>query len=260
MKNISSLQSKSATERTEAEILQALRDGSMAIEGLLPHSSNYSFLVTLNIQDEQLSAVYKPQRGESPLWDFETGTLCAREVAAYVTNNALGWHLIPPTILRDGEYGIGSVQFYIEHDVNEHYFTFQEDARFTDSLRRLALFDFVVNNADRKSGHCLAGCTLKGDTQCLWAIDHGICFHTEYKLRTVIWEFSNEAIAPELLSDLNILKCEILSQKSPLHQHLAHLLSNEERIALLTRIDQLLSSQIYPAPISFTRNYPWPPV
>lgn len=118
----------------------------------------------------------------------------------------------------------------------------------------------MVNNADRKSGHCLSGCALSGDTRYLWAIDHGVCFHTEYKLRTVIWEFSDEAIPPKLLGDLDMLKYDILSQKSSLHQHLAQLLSNEERDALLTRIDQLLSSQVYLAPISFARNYPWPPV
>ena len=257
---MSPLQSANATEEFEDDILQALQNGSMTIEGLLPHSSNYSFLVQLECEDKQLSAVYKPQRGESPLWDFESGTLCAREVAAYLISAALGWCLVPPTVLRDGEYGIGSVQFYIEHDGNEHYFTFQEDARFADALRQLALFDFVVNNADRKSGHCLAGCSLGGDGECLWAIDHGICFHTDYKLRTVIWEFSDERIEPEYLQALTVLHGDLLKETSQLHRHLSTLLNIDERLALVSRIDQLLTSESYPTPLSFTRNYPWPPV
>ena len=138
------------------------------------------------------------------MWDFEWGTLCKRETAAYVLSRALGWDLVPPTVLREGNRGLGSVQFYVDHDGEAHYFTVYEDARYAESFRKLALFDFVVNNADRKSGHCLIGSDER-----IWAIDHGICFHAEYKLRTVIWEFSCEPIAAPLLADLTTLRSEL---------------------------------------------------
>jgi uncharacterized repeat protein (TIGR03843 family) len=154
---------------TEERVLDALHLGEIEEKGLLPYSSNHSFLVVVEQGDLALPAVYKPQRGETPLWDFEWGTLCKRETAAYVLSHALGWGIVPPTVLREGSRGLGSVQFFIEHDTEAHYFSAAEDARFNDSFRRLALFDFVVNNADRKSGHCLLGADGR-----VWAIDHGI--------------------------------------------------------------------------------------
>ncbi|MCB0142510.1 MAG: hypothetical protein KDE50_21595, partial [Caldilineaceae bacterium] len=136
-----------------------------------------------------------------------------------------------------GKHGIGSVQFYIDHDASEHYFTFQCDARYADALRKLALFDYVVNNADRKSGHCLAGSDMR-----IWAIDHGICFHTEYKLRTVIWEFSGQAIEPELLDDLDAF-CDLLGTvNSPVVQKLTMLLDGAELYALADRVERLLQA------------------
>jgi uncharacterized repeat protein (TIGR03843 family) len=240
---------------TEEQVVQALHSGKIEEKGLLPYSSNTSFLVLVHANDLTLPAVYKPQRGENPLWDFEWGTLCCRETAAYALSSALGWRLVPPTVLRDGSRGLGSVQFYIHHDADIHYFTVQSDARFAQTLRQLALFDFVINNADRKSGHCLI------DTQQrLWAIDHGICFHTEYKLRTVIWEFSGEPIEDEFLTALVSLRRQLSDAKCNLAGQLCSLLSNAERAALISRIDQLLRKQQYPAPNSHRRNYPWPPV
>lgn len=244
-----------SVELTETEVLQTLAAGEVEKQGLLPYSSNHSFLVLVRDGDCALPAVYKPQRGENPLWDFAWGTLCMREAAAYLVSAALGWRLIPPTVLRDGFYGLGSVQFYIDHDSDEHYFTVQDDARFATTFRQLSLFDFIVNNADRKSGHCLIG-----SDQRLWAIDHGICFHTEYKLRTVIWEFSGEPIEEELLHDMRQLQCGLNNQEESLSQRLYELLSVDEYDALLTRIDQLLRRQCYPMPQSHRRNYPWPPV
>ena len=137
----------------------------------------------------------------------------------------------------------------------EHYFTVQEDARFASTLRRLALFDFVINNADRKSGHCLVG-----DDQRLWAIDHGICFHVEYKLRTVIWEFSAERIDDELLSDLHRLYAGVTLEQSHVADELCTLLSGPERAALIDRLQTLLRTQTYPSPQFHRRNYPWPPI
>lgn len=240
---------------TEAEILTILVHGELTEQELLPYSSNHSFLITATHQGITLPAVYKPRRGENPLWDFEWGTLCQRETAAYLVSHTLGWDLVPPTVLREGTRGIGSVQLYIPNNDSEHYFTVQEDARFVTTLRQLALFDFVVNNADRKSGHCLLG-----DDQRLWAIDHGICFHTEYKLRTVIWEFSELPIDPSMYDDLKELYATLLDEKSQLFKTLCQLLTPTECAALIARTKILLNQKTFPAPQGHRRNYPWPPI
>lgn len=240
---------------TEAQVVSVLTCGEMTEQGLLPYSSNHSFLVTVTHEELTLPAVYKPRRGENPLWDFEWGTLCQRETAAYVVSNALGWNLVPPTVLREGTRGVGSVQLFIPNDDGEHYFTVQEDARFVTFLRQLALFDFIVNNADRKSGHCLVG-----DDERLWAIDHGICFHTEYKLRTVIWEFSDQPIDKEDLDALEEFHKQLCDESSQLVQTLRQLLTPAERAALLTRTQSLLKARTFPAPQFHRRNYPWPPI
>ena len=240
---------------TEREVLEALASGEVKEEGLLPYSSNHSFLVVVSSDELTLPAVYKPQRGENPLWDFEWGTLCMRETAAYLISAALGWQLVPPTVLRDGTHGLGSIQFYVDHDSEEHYFTVQDDARFADAFRQLSLFDFIVNNADRKSGHCLIGFDER-----LWAIDHGICFHTEYKLRTVIWEFSGEPIEDTYLNDMKTLRSQLTNPDHPLAQELCRLLNRDEYQEVIARTNRLLHRQIYPIPQPHRRNYPWPPV
>ncbi len=249
---------------TEDQVLTILMQGDIRERGLLPYSSNHSFLVTVDHAGVTLPAVYKPRRGESPLWDFEWGTLCQREAAAYTISHALGWGLVPPTVLRDGAHGIGSVQLFIPNDEAAHYFTVQEDARYTGALRRLAIFDFVVNNADRKSGHCLiaadGGRGAIGEDHRLWAIDHGICFHVEYKLRTVIWEFSDQRIDDTLLDDLRRLYRGVTHADSAVAADLCALLSGPERNALLARLQTLLHTRTYPAPQIHRRNYPWPPV
>jgi hypothetical protein len=240
---------------SEDRALGILRHGAIEEKGLLPYSSNHSFLAVLRSDEFTLPAVYKPQRGEAPLWDFEWGTLCKRETAAYVVSHTLGWDLVPPTVLRDGTRGVGSVQLFIDHDTEAHYFTAAEDARFTQAFRQLALFDFVVNNADRKSGHCLVGADQR-----MWAIDHGICFHTEYKLRTVVWEFSCEPIEPALLADLRTLKMALENDAGAVLRQLRLLLSRSELAATSRRLEQLLRSGSYPAPLPQRRNYPWPPI
>ena len=240
---------------TETEVLETLTHGEVEERALLPYSSNHSFLVTVEHQGMTLPAVYKPRRGENPLWDFEWGTLCQRETAAYLVSKSLGWDLVPPTVLREGTRGIGSVQLYIPNNDNVHYFTVQEDARYVTALRQLALFDFIVNNADRKSGHCLIG-----DDQRLWAIDHGICFHTEYKLRTVIWEFAGDPIPPDLLNDLEELHACLLDEASSLSQILCQLLTSAEYTTMISRMKVLLRQRTFPAPQIHRRNYPWPPI
>ena len=249
------LQDDAPIQVTETEVLETLTHGEVEEQGLLPYSSNHSFLVTVSHQGLTLPAVYKPRRGENPLWDFEWGTLCQRETAAYLVSKALSWDLIPPTVLRDATRGIGSVQLYIPNNDNEHYFTVQEDARYVTTLRQLALFDFIVNNADRKSGHCLVG-----DDQRLWAIDHGICFHTEYKLRTVIWEFSALPIDNNLYNDLKALHADLANEKSALAQILCHMLTSAEYAAMISRTKVLLHQRTFPAPQYHRRNYPWPPI
>lgn len=240
---------------SEEQALAILRHGEIEEKGLLPYSSNHSFLVVVNEGEWSVPAVYKPQRGENPLWDFEWGTLCKREAAAYAVSHSLGWDLVPPTVLRDGTRGLGSVQIFIDHDGDAHYFTAAEDARYHETFRQLALFDFVVNNADRKSGHCLVGTEDR-----VWAIDHGICFHTEYKLRTVIWEFSCEPIEESLLADLRALESSLADDGSVLVRQLRALLNRQELSALRRRTEQLVRTGSYPAPIPQRRNYPWPPI
>ncbi|MGL4651437.1 MAG: SCO1664 family protein [Caldilineaceae bacterium] len=261
---------------TEGRVLEALRDGTVTERGLLPYSSNHSFLVVVSHGDLAVPAVYKPQRGESPLWDFEWGTLCKREAAAFAISRALQWNLVPPTVLREATRGLGSVQFYVQHDSDAHYFTVQPDARYALALRQLVLFDAITNNADRKSGHCL----ISADDR-LWAIDHGLCFHTEYKLRTVIWEFADEPIPQPLLSDLIGLRDQLVgmarnrsdalpaptlpagaegASESTLADELCMLLAPGERRALLLRVQRLITEGLFPAPHPQRRNYPWPPV
>ena len=240
---------------TAGQVLEILRRGAMEEKGLLPYSSNHSFLVTVGDAELTLPAVYKPQRGENPLWDFEWGTLCKRETAAYTISAALNWDLVPPTVLRDGSRGLGSVQFFIDHDSEAHYFTANEDARFGRAFRQLSLFDFLINNADRKSGHCLVGVDGR-----IWAIDHGICFHTEYKLRTVIWEFSCEPIEPDLRADLESLHRQMTVERGGVIRDLRKLLASTEITAVVRRLDYLLRAGTHPAPIPQRRNYPWPPI
>ncbi len=224
----------------------------MAIRGLLAGSSNYTFLVDLKTADEQGLAVYKPVQGENPLWDFPHGTLSNRELAAYVVSEALGWRLVPPTVVRLGPYGKGAVQWFVDADFRQHYFTFRDAAAHRPTLQRIAAFDLVINNADRKSGHCL----IDHDGR-IWAIDHGVCFHTQPKLRTVIWDFAGQPIPADILADLTALRDQ-LAAGCPLHETLSQLLSSSEVRAVARRTDRLLADAMFPAPDPDRRSYPWP--
>lgn len=244
-----------ARQFTPSRALEILQTGEFRHEhGVLPWGSNYCFLLTLGSDQDELLAIYKPQRGERELWDFPRGTLCYREVAAYETAMALGWSIVPPTTLRDGPYGIGSLQCFIHHDPEQHYFNFNIEAeQVFPQLKRLALFDCLINNADRKGGHCL----LDAQGQ-LWGIDHGVCFHSQPKLRTVIWDFAGESLPEPLCSDIASFT-ERLTQESKYRQHLSDLLSKTEINALSERAQSLLNSGHYPQP-GRGSNYPWPPV
>jgi hypothetical protein len=232
--------------------VELLALGDIDVQGLLPWSSNYTFLAAVARGDLRTLAVYKPCRGERPLWDFPAGTLANREVAAYLVSQALGWRLVPPTVLRDGPHGVGMLQLYIHADPDEHYFTFGK--QFPDQFRRLAAFDALVNNADRKAGHC-----LRDDDDHIWAIDHGICFHEEPKLRTVIWEFAGQPIPADVLRDLRAFREQLADRSDAKTKSLGELLSRAEASALRQRAGWLIAEARFPRP-GPERHIPWPPV
>lgn len=221
-----------------------LAEGSLELVGRFPWASNATFLARVEGASGVRPVVYKPRAGERPLWDFPAGSLCEREVAAYELSEALGWRIVPPTVIREGPLGDGTVQPYIEHDPNETFFTLlpERRARFT----QFALFDVVANNADRKAGHCLRETV----TDHVWGVDHGLTFHAEPKLRTVIWEFAGEPIPAELLEDLSRVGGEV-------GERLADLLDPLEVEAVLVRIDGLTTDSVFPMPTG-DRPYPWP--
>ena len=230
--------------------LRTLERGALEPLGLLPHSSNYTFLARIREGEEETLAVYKPVAGETPLYDFPQGTLAAREVAAYVLADALGWPRIPPTVLREGPHGPGSVQLFVAFDPDQHFFTMQQTH--ADTFRRVALFDVVANNADRKAGHCLLG--QDGE---LFVVDHGVCFHVEPKLRTVIWDFVGEPIPPTLAADLDALEPRL--HEGDVRDRLLGLLSDAEVDAAHDRLARLLATGRFPEP-GPGRPYPWPVV
>lgn len=233
--------------------VQALREGRIDVEhGLMRWGSNYTFLVSVEHEAVQFLAIYKPRVGERPLWDFPDGTLCQRETAAYVLSELLEWYIVPPTVLRDGPRGEGSLQIFINHDPNRHYFTFDDEQ--DSQVQRMAVFDTLANNADRKGGHCL----LDEDER-LWGIDHGLTFHFMNKLRTVIWKYSGEPIPEPLLEDLQALCQRLDRPDNPLRKQLDALLAAREMQALRSRLDTLLHTRLYPEP-GPGPNRPWPAV
>lgn len=237
----------------KAAILVALQKGELTMQGQFLQGSNYTFLGQIEHQDLQFAVVYKPTRGEQPLWDFPSGTLAKREVVAFLVSEGIGWELVPPTVYRrTGPLGPGSVQVYIEHDAAYHYFNFEADDK--QRLRPVILFDYLANNADRKASHVL----VDADNH-LWLIDHGLCFHIEDKLRTVIWDYAGEKIPERLINDLRRFLEKLQPQES-LVQELAHLLKQDEIIALSTRARKLIEEGCFPMPPTDRRVYPWPPV
>ena len=237
----------------EDAIIATLLTGQMELQGLMPWSSNYTFLTRLvGLNNMELLGIYKPGQGERPLWDFPDFTLSHREYASYLVSRVLGWPGIPPTVLRDGPHGEGSVQLFIEAEYEAHYFNMRDNPAFTDAFQKMALFDFVVNNADRKGGHC-----LKGKDGQIWAIDHGLTFHTDPKLRTVIWEFSEAPIPAERLADL--VRLQDLLENSDLGRVMAEVISPKEVEALKRRIRRMLKLGKFPT-LQSAHNVPYPPI
>lgn len=225
---------------------EVLYQGEIELLGQLANSSNETFLVEVTYGDEQCWAIYKPELGERPLMDFEPG-LYRRERAAFLLSETLGWQIVPTTVVRDdGPFGIGSLQLFIDHDPAEHFFTLRGQSPEADEqLRRLALFDLVINNADRKAGHVL--CDSNGR---LWGIDHGLCFAAPLKLRTVIWQFADETIAPVLLDEI-----APLAESVP--ENIAEQLTWQETDAIQDRVRGLLFAKRYPDDPTGMR-IPWP--
>jgi uncharacterized repeat protein (TIGR03843 family) len=229
----------------ESNIVHALEHGDITIIGRMPHSSNATFLVAVQCDGTSFQAIYKPLRGERPLWDFEPG-LHRREIAAYLLSQAMGINMVPPTVLREGPLGEGSLQHFIDADVEQHYFTiFEQREDLHDQLRAMCVFDIVANNTDRKAGHCLLGLDDK-----VWGIDHGVCFAADFKLRTVIWEFGGEPLPDHLRAAI-----EPLIETVPLN--IATLLSSDEVSALQERVQWLCEGGAFPIDRSGSR-YPWP--
>jgi uncharacterized repeat protein (TIGR03843 family) len=239
-----------APDDATTDLLDLLQRGEVRPLGLMPRASNYTFLAEVTLEDRQSLAVYKPRDGEAPLWDFPEGTLCRREVAAFEVARTLGWPAVPPTILRDGPLGPGSIQAFVRSDPSEHFFTLRDDH--PEEFRRVAAFDVVVNNADRKAGHCLLG-----EDGRIWLVDHGVCFSAEPKLRTVIWDFEGEPFSSAICADLRRLREEVSS--GTLGQRLAELLSRREVDGIRRRTEVLLETGRFPPPTG-RRPYPWPPV
>lgn len=232
-------------ERAQAA-LTLLREGELDIKGRMPWSSNGTYLVGVTCGEDAGFAVYKPGRGECPLWDFPRG-LYRREAAAWVLSELLGWGLVPETIVRDGPLGEGSVQRFVEADFEQHYFTLFEDESTHDTFRAMAAFDIVANNTDRKSGHCLRS-SVDGR---IYGIDNGLCFHPDPKVRTVIWEFGGEALPPALREDLSRLL-------EALPGGLAPLLDQEELDGVAGRAERLVRLGELPEADPAGRCYPWP--
>ena len=253
--------------------LEILSQGNVTLKGEFLWGSNYTFLVDIEYQEQKLAGVYKPVRGERPLWDFPAASLAKREAAAYVVSQALGWRLVPPTVFRKtGPLGSGSLQLYIEHNPEYHYFNFSSED--IQRLRPTAVFDMLINNADRKGSHI-----LKAVDDHLWLIDHGVCFHVEDKLRTVIWDFVDEPIPADLAADLLCLRDDLrlmLGKQASmsaddmqgletapapgLGNDLLKLLSRAEVRALARRAEKIVQDKNFPNPDPNRRPFPWPQI
>jgi uncharacterized repeat protein (TIGR03843 family) len=238
-------------ELTDAEAIEILRTGEIVGSKLIPWGSNYSFASAVEAPDgREAVAIYKPMRGENPLWDFPDGTLYLREVAAYRLTEMLGWPIIPPTVIHEGSMGPGSLQLYKaprEQTEDEAADPRNFWGEKTVAIEQLVLFDHIANNADRKLSHCL----VDKDGH-VWGIDHGLCFNVDFKLRTVLWQFVGCPVSDELIASL----IDLRMREDQFREQLQPLLNESELVALLHRIDAFIVEPIFPI-LNPGRNIPY---
>jgi uncharacterized protein YjiS (DUF1127 family) len=226
-----------------------LREGELDLEGRMLDASNVTLFGTIRAGAVSAECVYKPVAGERPLWDFPDGTLAGREVSAYLVSEATGWRVVPPTVLRDGPFGPGMVQLWVDVDPDVDLGAFVR--RDTPGLRRMAVFDAVVNNADRKGGHILP--TPDGH---VFGVDHGICFSVEPKLRTLLWRWAGKPLPAEAVEALERLTDDLLGDLGEqLHEHL----TRREVRRTQQRVADLLRTGRHPEPSGEWPALPWPP-
>ncbi len=239
--------SESAFDLPRAEIVSHFENGEYEIEGRMPYSSNTTLLVSVTDDNGKVQqGIYKPGRGERPLWDFPPD-LYKREVAMFRVADMLGWDVVPPTALVDGPLGLGSVQAFVNADFEQHYFTLHEAGVGFDDLYQICVLDLIANNTDRKSGHCLLGADGH-----IYGIDHGLSFHAQWKLRTVLWDFVGEPI-PD-----SILTCVEQFVEAGSYPELADLLDEFEIDAMATRAKAVLDEKVFPDDETGGHRYPWP--
>ena len=231
------------------DALRLLRDGELGIEGRLLDASNATLYCSTTLDGVTAACVYKPVQGERPLWDFPDGTLAGREVSAYAISAATGWDVVPPTVMRDGPFGPGMCQLWVDVDETVDLSALARSDH--PDLRRMAVFDAVVNNADRKGGHLLP--RADGRVQ---GVDHGICFSAEDKLRTLLWQWRGLPLTDEAVEVLSRLRAEL---EGPLGETLRGLLTRREVRATVSRVDRLLASGLHPQPSPDWPAIPWPP-
>ncbi|MCY4475472.1 MAG: hypothetical protein OXC83_08575 [Chloroflexi bacterium] len=244
------MQSDSVAGLSRQEIERRLSEWPITGIGLHPGGSNYVFVVRLADDDDEVYGIYKPAAGERPLRDFPYGTLHNRELSAYVVADELGWPAVPPTVVREGPHGVGSVQLFIDADFTKHYFNLREER--LDDYMPIAMFDVLVNNADRKGGACL----LDADGQ-LWAVDHGLTFNPLARRRTVMFEFNGTPYSDELLQSLDGFVSNLDDTEADLRKMLADTLDDHEIESLLRRGKEMLDDRSFPV-LDPDWNVPWP--
>jgi hypothetical protein len=235
----------------DAAALSLLENGSLEVQGRLVVASNATLYCTVSDKGTEAACVYKPVAGERPLWDFPVGTLAGREVAAYAVSAAAGWHLVPPTVFRDGPFGPGMCQLWIESDETVDVIALSRSKDNT-ALRQMAVFDAVVNNADRKIGHLLPD--RDGN---LYGCDHGVCFGEEYKLRTVLWQWRGRHLPKTAVEAL--VRLQRAMDGDELGADLDRWLSPAEVQATRQRVELLLEHRLHPLPPDDWPAVPWPP-
>jgi len=236
-------------------IIDVLQNGSITLSGQAIRGSNSTFLCDVILDNQQIRAIYKPTKGERPLWDFPDYTLAHREVAAFIVSLILGWKFVPPTVFRTkpAVFGNGSLQYFVEHDPNLHYLNAPIIEK--TAMMKVVAFDLLINNADRKSGHIIFDHTNKA-----WLIDHGLCFNEENKYRTVIWDYAGQKFPEEIKTDIQNFVQVLELNKLRMVRKLKMLISEQEFFTIIQRGKELLTLEVFPFPEPNRRSYPWPPI